>query len=142
MTVSAKTLLLCCLGLAMVGPPTWKVAGITLFDLSVYGVLFLCLLQAVAVNGFRIRRLSHVELALGAIAVISLVTYLAMAADFKQQRLFLEERGFDTAFLFERLSLYGVMTLLLLAGVFHLVSRRFTSPDDLRRGIAVIIVSG
>jgi O-antigen ligase len=126
----------------MLVPPSWRVAGVTLFDIFIYGVLFLGLLQAVVVNGLRIRRLSHVELALGTIAIISLVTYLGTVGDFSRQRLFLEERGFDTAFLFERLSVYGVMTLLLLAGVFHLVSRRFTSPGDMRRVVGVIVASG
>ena len=82
MTLSIKSLLLCCLALAMLSPSA-KVAGVTLFDLSIYGVLFLCLLQTVAVNGFRIRRLSHVELALGTIAIISLATYAVGAADFR-----------------------------------------------------------
>jgi hypothetical protein len=141
MTLSIKSLLLCCLALAMLSPSA-KVAGVTLFDLSIYGVLFLCLLQTVAVNGFRIRRLSHVELALGTIAIISLATYAVGAADFRNQQLFLEYLGLDTTFLSERLSLYGVMTLLLLGGAFHLASRRFASPEDMRRVIAVLVVSG
>lgn len=141
MTISIKSMLFACLAVAMLAPP-WRIAGIGLFDLCIYGVLASYVLHRLLTRGFSVSRFCRVELALIVILCTTLVTYVVRLSDFDQQTPFLKELGTKTDFLFVRLSLYGLLTLLLLAGTFHLTARRLTSTDDIRRAIAVIVVCG
>ena len=141
MKVSTKSMLFGCLALAMLAP-SWRIAGIGLFDFYIYGVLALCLLQSFRTRGFSITIFGRVELLLIVILCMTVVTYVVRLRDFNQQILFLQSLGFSTDFVFVRLSLYGLLTLLLIAGIFHLTAHRLTSTDDIRRAIAVIVVCG
>jgi len=141
MRVSVKSTLFGCLALAMLAPPL-RLAGIGLFDLCIYGVLALCLLHGLQTRGFSVSRLGRVEVLLIVVLCATMVTYLVRLSDWNEQIAFLQNRGFDTNFLFVRLSLYGLLTLLLIAGTFHLTAQRLNSTRDIRRAVAVIVVCG
>jgi O-antigen ligase len=141
MKISIKSMLFGCLALAMLVPP-WRIAGIGLFDFCIYGVLALCVLHRLLTRDFSVSSFSRVELALIVIMCATLVTYAVRLSDFDQHIAFLQSRGFSTDFLFVRLSLYGMLTLLLIAGTFHLTAHRLTSTDDIRRAITVIVACG
>lgn len=141
MKVSIKSMLFGCLALAMLAPP-WRIAGIGLFDFCIYGVLALCVLHSFLTRGFSVFSFSRVELALIVILCMTVVTYVVRISDFDEQVPFLQGLGFSTDFLFVRLSVYGLLTLLLLAGTFHVTSHWLTSTDDIRRAITVIVACG
>jgi hypothetical protein len=141
MKISIKSMLFGCLALAMLVPP-WRIAGIGLFDFCIYGVLALCVLHSLHTRGFSISIFGRVEQLLMVILCLTVVTYVVRLSDFDQQLSFLRYLGTRTDFLFVRLSLYGLLTLLLLAGTFHLTAHRLTSTDDIRRAFAVIVACG
>lgn len=130
-----------CLAVAILVPSSIKLAGITIFDACIYFVLAFALLKWLKF-GFSWKINNGVETALYCLLILVLFSYLYNYSSFEAQKSFVESMGMSTDFLFGRLSIYGLMTLLMLIGVYRIVSSYALSENNINSIVNVLLVSG
>lgn len=141
MRLSSSTLMLWTVAASILAPPELRFGPISLFD----GMLLLTLLigfAGAALRGFPERRLSGVSIVLLGMLALVLVGYVVNLAGRSRLEQQVQLFGMSPEFVYERLSAYGVITLVLLAATYEMAARSFQEERAKLRLLTVIVAAG
>lgn len=139
--VSPLQAMLLCVGASILAPTSLRLGPISVFDGLLLCTMLLVFLRA-ATRGFPGRRLSYVSLVLLATLGLFVIGYV-INLDAREQ---LEQRvrvlGMASELIYERVSVYGVITIVLLVGAYELASRLFQEAGAKLQLLTVIALAG
>lgn len=142
MSILIKNMTLFCVALALLVPATLRVAGVSFFDLGIYTTLAFAFVLWLLDTGAELKVNKGIELSLYGLFLVAVFSYIINSYSFDTQNAFIESIGMDSSFLFLRLSLYGAATLVMLIGVYRIVSTHLTSERALHATLKTILVAG
>ena len=142
MKVNIKNVILLWIVVCLLIPAEFRLAGISVLDFMTFSIIALSLLAYLSRGGSRIE-LSDVEKSYLLFMTTILVGYcLNSFRPFTEQLNFVQSRGLATHFLYARLSFYGFMTVLMLLGGYHIVSKTMTTEKDIKSVVWTILLCG
>lgn len=142
MSFKVSNMILFCVVVALLVPATLRVAGVTVFDFAIYSSIAFACVQWTLEKGAELKINKGVEASLCCMLLVTIVSYTSNSNSFASQIEFVESIGFSSSFLFLRLCLYGIATLVMLIGVYRIVSSNLISEHSVKVAIITIIVAG
>lgn len=128
--------------LCFLAPMMLKIAGVTLLDFAVIIILLLNFCWFLK-QGFRFRFISTIDRSLLGFAAIMVLSYAVNAlSPYEDQKAFVASRGLSADFLFLRLTLYGLVTILMILVSYRMVAEQVRKPEQIETVIRVLALSG
>jgi hypothetical protein len=142
LTANTHKVVMAWIVICLLVPPEIRIAGVTVLDFCVYSTIAVYFIEWVASNS-PLQRLSRVESALFMLLCISIAscTYNNFFS-FKEQTDFVASLGLSTDFLFARLTLYGIFTIIMLIGGYRIVASSIHTQQDIESLVKVFIGAG
>lgn len=142
MNLDLKKLVLVWIVLSLLAPMGFKIGGATILDFTVYSMIGLSLMDWFR-RGKRLKRFQMVEKWLLYLLLVVIASYLYnLSAPFEEQKAFVAFLGLSPDFLYIRLCIYGVMTILMVFCGYHLAISIIKEPEDVRLVVKVFLVCG
>jgi O-antigen ligase len=134
--------ILFCIVVALLIPGTLQFGGLSLFDILIYSTIAIFLFKRLSSekNINKINKNFEAPLYLFLIAVI--VSYGFNANSFNAQNDFVESIGLSSKLLFSRLSIYGLATIVMIIGLYHLILDYASSEVAIKSTLKIIIYTG
>jgi hypothetical protein len=142
LTVNSLKVVMTWIMICLLVPPEIRVAGVTVLDFCVYSTIAVSFIEWIASNSPWYKS-SRVESALFMFLCIAIAscTYNNFFS-FKEQTDFVASLGLTTDFLFARLTLYGIFTIIMLIGGYRIVATSIRSQRDIESLMQVFIGAG
>lgn len=142
MNINMKKVVLIWIAICFLVPSNIKIAGATVLDFFVYSVVGLSFFSWLSCRS-RLRLSSKVEQSLVFFLLVVIISYFYNGfSPFDEQKAFVASLGLSPDFLFARLTIYGLLTVLMLMGGYHVVASAITRREDCESVVRVILASG